>query len=318
MNVMLVLATTALQLAAKFGANAALDFSVVDEAGKPVEAARIVQSQWCTQANPPIDLTTDARGHATYRGLVFKSVSFGVISPAIYGVPRRRMEFSALTTDGRTWATNTVPPVVVRRKLAPHKMGAQSILLMDLPNGTTTNDFFIVSFGDYRGYDGNGRTLVKCVVEIRPRQPEDGFAVVDLFDDVLGAPLVAPKDGYKSAPVYYIDENDDGRDNSNLPCRAFSFDPHCLTTSLNGTALVFRHQTEKGFVYGCAKVTSAPREGGLCRLPNADPFSSVSYPSGLRYGWGGKPRCLDVWFNHEPGNLSLEPETVEKEVVVSE
>lgn len=310
MNMSIAFAVTALQLAAEYGANAKLDFSVVDEAGKPVAAARIVESALCTKANPPLDLVTDEKGRATYRGLLFRDVTVDVSSPDVYAVPGRRMEFSALTADGRTWATNALPPIVVRRKVSPHKMGVQKMFLTDLPDGVASNEFFSVSFGDYRGCEANGRTKTMCVIEVRPHRPEDGFAIVDLFNDMLGAPLVAPKDGYKSAPVYYIDENG-ARDAPDQPCRAFSFDPHRLTASRNGTALVFRHKVEKGFVYGFVKVSSAPRGGVRCSSLPRQLYAKCSYPSGLRFGWGGYPRCLDVWFNREAENLSLEPEAAE-------
>lgn len=262
-------------------AAADLTFRVIDAATSNGVAGVTIRRAAAFEGKcPPVRIVTDANGEARYQGQLPQNAEFDLVSPSFHGV--RRLRVSQVPDSEGAWKAMSVEPVALRRKVRPHPMKRP---LEDLASGSRRKGALTEAFGfrlnngEFRGVgsDGNRRELRYVMIE--PKGPEDGFVLADVFPDELGTPLEAPAEGYRHAKVYLVVDESGRRTGRGGQVPLFSFDPDARETGPDGNCVVFRRQTDSGFVYGAV-------------LP-------------WTYG------MLDIVVNDEPGERSLEVEVEE-------
>lgn len=260
-------------------AAADLTFRVVDAATSNGVAGVTIRRAAAFEGKcPPVRIVTDENGEAHYRGPLPQNVEFDLVSPSFYGVRQLRV-LQAPDAEG-AWKAMSVGPVAMRRKNRPHPMTRPLEAMVHGRRGVSLQTLgFRVEKGEFHGVgsDGNRRSLRFDIFE--PKGPEDGFVLADAFPDELGTPLEAPAEGYRHAKVYLISEEAGRWTGRGEPVQFFSFDPDSREAGPNGNCVVFRHKTDKGFIYGAV----LPSRCGL----------------------------LDVVVNDEPDERSLEEEVAE-------
>lgn len=223
---------------------------------------------------PPVRVVTDGNGEARYRGPLPKEVEFDLVAPSFHGVRRLGVSQVPGEEDG-TWKAMTAGPVAMRRKSRPHPM----IVSSDRSASGSEQPGFRIERGSFDGVGRDGTRSSLSYLTLVPTGPEDGFVLADVFPDEIGSPLEAPTEGYRHAKVYLVNEGPERRTGGDGRVPLFSFDPDERRAGPNGNCVVFRHRTDKGFVYGAVLVSKS-----------------------------GLP---DIVVNAEPGERSLETEVAE-------
>lgn len=280
------------QIADRYGAQADITFTVVDESGKGVPGVRLK-----ARNSIDLDLTTDENGVARYRGVAWKDLNVAVSGEGIYTPLSCSWRLENRSADGRVFAPTSMPPIVVRRVVNPHPMTRISIpFTLENGCGLVSNDYVTVEYGLFEGqrretYGSNmGRA---SYIILTPTSPDDGFQILPLSEDSLALPLEAPADGYRNGPLYQLNRFYYTDDKGLVP--AFCFDPDRYQLSETPTCVAFRHRTDKGFVYGVIWI-DYNGENYVMSFAGRKDRRSCATPTGI-----------GILVNPVPGVRSIEP-----------